>query len=156
LAAVDSEGEVLDVLVQRRRNEAAAVRLLRKLLRRQAVRLETIITDGLSSYGAAAKSLGLVRRHRPGRLRENNRAENSHLPLRRRERAMLRFKSQGSAQQFVSTHATVYNVFNVQRHLISRSSLRRLRQHAHSTWTMAAPPPDCRVRKDRCDCQSLS
>ncbi len=135
--AVDSEGEVLDMLVQKRRNQAAAVRLLRKLLRRQGVRLEEIITDGLTSYGAAAKSLGLTRRHRPGRLRENNRVENSHLPLRQRERTMQRFKSQGSAQQFVSTHAAVYNVFNVQRHLISRSSLRRSRHDAQSTWRAA-------------------
>jgi len=63
--------------------------------------------------------------------------ENSHLPLRRRERTMQRFKSQGSAQQFVSTHAAVYNVFNVQRHLISRSSLRRSRHDAQSTWRAA-------------------
>ena len=80
------EGDArLDMLVQKRRNKAAAIRLLRTLLRRQGVRLKAIITDGLSSYGAAAKSLGLTRQHRPGRLRENNRAETSHLPLRRRE-----------------------------------------------------------------------
>ena len=86
--AVDSEGEVLDMLVQKRRNKAAAVRLLRKLLRGQGIRPEAIITDGLSSYGSAAKTLGLSRRHRPGRVRANNRAENSHQRLRRRERIM--------------------------------------------------------------------
>jgi transposase-like protein len=86
--AVDSEGEVLDMLVQKRRNKAAAVRLFRKLLRGQGIRPEAIITDGLSSYGSAAKTLGLSRRHRPGRVRANNRAENSHQPLRRRERIM--------------------------------------------------------------------
>jgi transposase-like protein len=83
--AVDSEGEVLDMLVQKRRNQAAAVRLLRKLLKGQGIRPEALITDGLRSYGSAAKALGLSRRHRPGRLRANNRAENSHQPVRRRE-----------------------------------------------------------------------
>jgi transposase-like protein len=86
--AVDSEGEVLDMLVQKRRNKAAALRLLRKLLRGQGIRPETIVTDGLSSYGAALSAIGLARRHRPGRLRANNRAENSHLPIRKRERMM--------------------------------------------------------------------
>jgi putative transposase len=86
--AVDSEGEVLDMLVQKRRNKAAALRLLHKLLRGQGIRPETIVTDGLSSYGAALSAIGLARRHRPGRLRANNRAENSHLPIRKRERMM--------------------------------------------------------------------
>jgi putative transposase len=135
--AVDSEGEVLDMLVQKRRNRAVAVRLARKLLTGPGVRPEAIVTDGLSSYGAAAQSLGLTRRHRPGRMRENNRAENSHQSLRRRERHMQRFKSQGSAQQFVATHAAVYNTFNIQRHLLTRASMRRLRHEAHSTWTAA-------------------
>ena len=135
--AVDSEGEVLDMLVQKRRNRAAAVRLLRKLLRRQGIRPEAIVTDGLSSYAAALALIGLGRRHRPGRLRRNNRAENSHLPLRKRERILQRFKSQGSAQLFVSTHAAFYNSFYVQRHLLSRQSFRCLREEARRVWAAA-------------------
>ena len=95
------------------------------------------MTDGLSSQGSAAKALGLSAWHRPGRLGANNRAENSYQPLRRRERLVQRFKSQGSAQQFVSTHAAIYNVFNVQRHLICRRTLRRFRDDATSTWRIA-------------------
>ena len=123
--AVDSEGEVLDVLVQKRRNKAAALKLLRKLLRNQGAKPQKIITDGLRSYKAAMRELGCLDRHRPGRLRDNNRAENSHLPVRRRERKMQRFKSQGHAQRFVSTHSAIYNTFNIQRHLISRNTMRR-------------------------------
>lgn len=135
--AVDSEGEVLEMLVQKRRNKAAALKLLRRLLKRQGIRPERLVTDGLNSYCSAASCLGLARRHRPGRLRENNRAECSHQPVRRRERTMQRFKSQGSAQQFVSTHAAIYNVFNVQRHLVSRGSFRVLRGGAMSAWAAA-------------------
>ena len=106
--AVDDEGEVLDMLVQKRRNKTAALKLLRKLLKNQGVYPETIVTDGLASYGAATRELGCEDRHRPSRLRENNRAENSHLPIRLRERKQQRFKSQGSAQRFLATHAAVY------------------------------------------------
>lgn len=135
--AVDSEGEVLDMLVQKRRNKAAAVNMLRKLLKRQGFPPEAIMTDGLHSYGSATRALGCRDRHRPGRLRDNNRAENSHLPLRRRERKMQRFKSQGSAQKFVATHAAVYNTFNTGRHLISRSTLRLFRAEAMEAWQAA-------------------
>ena len=83
--AVDDEGVVLDLVVQKRRDTGAALKLLKMLLRNQGVEPETMTTDGLSSYGAALRHLGLGDRHRPGRLRENNRAENSHLPIRRRE-----------------------------------------------------------------------
>ena len=92
--AVDDEGEVLDMLVQERRNKDAALRLLRKLLRNQGVRPDAIITDKLASYRAAARDLGLTDRHQPGGMRENNRVENSHLPIRRRERKQQKFKSQ--------------------------------------------------------------
>jgi len=84
--AVDDEGEVLDVLVQRRRDKEAALKLLRRLLHNQPVEPQTITTDGLAPYGAALDQLDLRHLHRPGRLRENNRIENSHLPIRRRER----------------------------------------------------------------------
>ena len=135
--AVDDEGEVLDVLVQKRRNKHAALKLLRRLLKNQGIHPEAIVTDKLASYRAAAKSLGLTARHQPGGMRENNRAENSHLAIRRRERKQQKFKSQGSAQRFLSTHAAVYNTYNLQQHLISRPSLRRLRAQADEAWAAA-------------------
>ena len=101
--AVDSEGEVLDVLVQRRRDKAAARRLMRKLLRKQGFGPAVVTTDKLRSYGAAFIDIGLTARHERG-LRRNNRAEDSYQPVRRRERKMQRFKSPGSAQRFVSVH----------------------------------------------------
>ena len=136
--AVDDEGEVLDFLVQKRRNKRAALRLLRKLLKRQGYVPDRFVTDGLLTYGAALETLGCRSRHRPGRLRENNRAENSHLSVRRRERKMQRFKPQGQAQRFVSIHGAIYNLFNVQRHLISRSTLRTFRATAMEGWNAAS------------------
>ena len=135
--AVDDEGEVLDVLVQRRRDTEAALKLLRRLLRNQPVEPQTITTDGLASYGAALDQLDLPHLHRPGRLRENNRIENSHLPIRRRERQQQRFKSQASAQRFLTTHAVIYNTINIQRHLVSRPTLSRLRAEADAAWATA-------------------
>jgi putative transposase len=95
--AVDDEGEVLDLLVQRRRDKATAVKLMRKLLKKQCFAPDVLVTDKLRSYGAARSEIGLSARHEQG-LRKNNRAENSHQPTRRRERKMQRFKSPGSAQ----------------------------------------------------------
>ena len=135
--AVDDEGEVLDVLLQKRRNKGAALKLLRRLLKNTAIHPETITTDGLASYRAAMRDLGLTKRHRPGGMRANNRAENSHPPIRRRERKQQKLKSQGSAQRFLSTHAAVYNTFNVQPHLVSRPTLRHFRAVAHQTWAAA-------------------
>ena len=135
--AVDAEGEALDMPVQKRRNKRAALRLLKKLLTRQGIHPQSFVTDGLASYRAAFNEIGCSDRHHPGRLRENNRAENSHLPIRRQERKQQRFKSQGSAQRFLATHAAVYNTFNVQRHLIRRSTLRHLRAGAMATWNAA-------------------
>src|SRR5271154_3950274 len=134
--AVDGEGEVLEILVQPQRDEAAASRLLRKLLRRQGFVPTVIVTDKLRSYGAALRKIGFSGLHEQG-LRANNRAENSHQPLRRRERKMQGFKSTKSAQRFVSIHAAVYNTFNVQRHLIRRLTYRRFRTAAHSSWSVA-------------------
>lgn len=91
--AVDYEGEVLDVIVRKRRDAGAALRFMRRLLKNQYVEPQVIVTDGLRSDGAALAQLGLIDRHRPGRLRNNNRAENSHLSIRRRERKMQGFKS---------------------------------------------------------------
>jgi putative transposase len=134
--AVDAEGEILDVLVQSRRNTHAALKLMRKLLRKYAVVPERLVTDDLRSYGAATLELGIDHLHDRGRWK-NNRAENSHQPTRRRERKMQRFKSPGSAQKFLSTHAAAYNTFNVQRHLTSAQSHRVLRAAAMTTWREA-------------------
>src|SRR5712672_1416755 len=134
--AADHEGEVLDMLVQRRRDRRAALRLMRKLLRKQGFTPKSLTTDKLGSYGAAFRHLGLTCPHEQG-LRANNRAENSHQPVRRRERKMQRFKSAGSAQRFLSVHAAVYNNFNLQRHLISRSTLRSFRAKATTQWELA-------------------
>ena len=135
--AVDSEGEVLDMLVQKRRNKAAALKLLRKLLKRYGFCPRVTATDKLRSYGAALREIAFCGRHDQG-LRANNRAENSHQPLRRRERKMQRFKSPKSAQRFVALHAAVYNTFAVQRHLISRNTLRHFRAEALRTWAAAS------------------
>lgn len=135
--AVASEGEVLDILVQARRNRKAALKLMRKLLKKQGFSPDTIITDKLPFYGAALGDLGMKPKHVTGG-RNNNRAENSHLPVRLRERRMQRFKSAGSAQRFLSTHAAFYNTFNVQRHLISRNTLRKFRGEVLATWQSAA------------------
>jgi putative transposase len=131
--AVDAEGEVLDLLVQSKRNKQAALNLMRKLLKKYAFVPERLVTDDLRSHGAAARDLGIERLHERGR-RRNNRAENSHQPTRLRERKMQRFKSARSAQKFLSTHAAVFNTFNVQRHLTSAQTYRTLRTAAMSTW----------------------
>jgi transposase-like protein len=134
--AVDDEGEVLDILVQWRRDKAAAMKLMRKLLKKQGFAPSVLVTDRLRSYGAAKAEMGLSAQHEQG-LRRNNRAENSHQQVRRRERKQQRFKSPGSAQRFLSLHSAVYNTFNVQRHLISRRTLRLFRAHAMEQWRAA-------------------
>jgi putative transposase len=134
--AVDHEGEVLDMLVQRRRDKRAALRLMRKLLKKQGFTPKLLTTDKLGSYGAAFRHLRLTCPHEQG-LRANNRAENSHQAVRRRERKMQRFKSARSAQRFLGVHAAVHNTFNLQRHLISRSTLRAFRAEAAAQWQSA-------------------
>ncbi len=134
--AVDHEGEVLDMLVQRRRDTQAALRLMRKLLKKQGFAPKLLVTDKLRSYSAAFRHLRLTCPHEQG-LRRNNRAENSHQVVRRRERKMQRFKSARSAQRFLSMHAAVHNTFNLQRHLVSRSTLRIFRADAANQWQNA-------------------
>jgi putative transposase len=131
--AVDAEGEVLDVLVQTRRNKRAALNLMRRLLKKYGFVPDKLVTDNLRSFRAAALDLGIAKRHERGRWR-NNRAENSHQPARRRERKMQGFKSVGSAQRFLSVHAAVHNAFNVQRHLASARTHRAFRASAMQTW----------------------
>jgi transposase-like protein len=131
--AVDSEGEVLEILLQRRRNKRAALKLMRKLLKKQGFVPEEIVSDKLRSYGSALRVLGLSGRHVTSG-RANNRAENSHQPVRRREPASIGFRAPGSTQRFLSIHAAVTNCFNVQRHLISRRTLRQIRAAAFAEW----------------------
>ena len=122
--------------VQRRRDSRAALRLMRKLLKKQGFAPKLLVTDKLRSYAAAFRRLRLTCRHEQG-LRKNNRAENSHQAMRRRERKLQRFKSARSAQRFLSMHAAVHNTFNLQRHLISRSTLRIFRAEAAAEWHAA-------------------
>jgi transposase-like protein len=131
--AVDAEGEVLDVLIQSKRDARAASKLITKLLKKQGMAPKVIVTDKWRAYGAAIAELRLTAEHIE-RKSANNRAENSHQPARRRERKMQGFKSPGSAQRFLVTHTAVYNHFNVQRHLISRETLKEFRDHAVNQW----------------------
>jgi transposase-like protein len=134
--AVDDEGEVLDFLIQKRRNARVARKLMKKLLKKQGFAPRSIVTDKPRSYQRAFVDLGLSARHDRG-LRANNRAENSHQPVRRRERTQQGFKSPGSAQRFLSVHAATYNTFNCQRHLLSRPGYKVLRSNAFEVWAGA-------------------
>ncbi len=134
--AVDNEGEVLDFLVQPKRDARAAVKLIRKLLKRQGWAPTRIVTDKLRSYHVAFRSIGLTAEHIDNK-RSNNRAENSHQPVRRRERKMQRFKSPASAQRFLNIHSAVYNTFTVQRHLLNRTRFKSLRTEAFDVWESA-------------------
>src|ERR1700746_155469 len=131
--AVDDEGEVLDMLGQRRRDTRAALRLMRKLLKKQGFVPKLLVTDKLRSYASAFRQLRLTCRHEQG-LRKNNRVDKSHQAVRRRERKLQRFKSARSAQRFLSMRGAVQNTFNFQRHLISRSTLRIFRAEATAQW----------------------
>ena len=116
----------MDFVVQRSRDAKVAVKLLKKLLKQHGIRPTRIVTDKLRSYRAACRNLGLSAIHHRG-LRANNRAENSHQPVRRRERKMQRFKSVGSTQRFLFVHAATYNAFYHQRHLLRRADYKQLR-----------------------------
>jgi putative transposase len=131
---VDSAGIVLDLLVQSMRDKKAALRLMRGLVNdRQA----PILWRGVAWRGVVRRELGLSARHERG-TRQNNSAENSHQPVRRRVRKMRGFKSPGPAERFLSIHAAVHNTFNLQRHLVSRRTLRLLRAEAAQAWQKAA------------------
>jgi putative transposase len=131
--AVDQDGFVLDVLVQSHRDCKAAQRLLRKLLKKNAMAPRVMITDKLGSYGAARREMGLSIEHRQHKGL-NNRAENSHQPARRRERQMKRFKSARQTQRFLSIHDPISNLFHLRRHRLTAADYRRARTAAFETW----------------------
>lgn len=133
--AVDNEGTVLDILIQRRRDTRAAMRLLRKLLRNQGIKPTQIVTDRLGSYGAALKKFGMKHLQVVGG-RKNNRAECSHVPIRRRERKSQKFRSIKNTQKILSAHGQIYNLFNHRRHLISRNTLRKFRTQSQNEWNI--------------------
>ncbi len=134
--AVDNEGEVLDFLIQSKRDTKAALKLMKKLLKRLGFQPARIVTDKLRSYRCAFRTLGLIAIHDQG-LRANNRAENSHQPVRRRERKQERFKSPGSARRFLSIQSATYNTFYHQRHLLKRSMHKELRSESFEAWSDA-------------------
>lgn len=134
--AVDHEGEVLESFVTKTRNKKAASKFLKKSLKRHG-RAEELVTDRLRSYGAALNELGIRDRQETGRWK-NNRAENSHLPFRRRERAMLRFRRMQSLQKFASVHASVFSHFNQERHLYNRQNFKLKRDMALNEWRQLA------------------
>jgi putative transposase len=130
--AVDHEGEVLESFVTKTRDKAAALKFIKKALKRHGSP-RAITTDGLRSYKAAMKEIGNAEKQEVGRW-ANNRCENSHQPLRRRERAMLRFRQMKSLQKFASVHASVHNLFNQERHLTSRETYKANRSAALAEW----------------------
>jgi len=130
--AVDHEGEVLESLVTKTRDKAAALTFLKKAMKRYG-RPKVVVTDRLRSYGAAMREIGSGHRQEAGR-HMNNRAENSHLPFRRRERAMARFRQMRSLQKFAATHASVHNHFNHDRSLERRARFKDLRNSALAEW----------------------
>ena len=135
--AVDQEGEVLESYVTKTRDKDAALRFIKRAMKRHG-KVEAITTDGLRSYKAAMSELGNAEKQEIGRW-ANNRAENSHLPFRRRERAMLRFRQMKSLQKFASVHANVHNHFALERHLVDRTTYKERRSAALAEWqTLAA------------------
>jgi len=134
--AVDQDGEVVDVFLQSRRDTAAAKRFFKQLIRNHGNEPRKIVTDKLRSYGVAHRELIPESFHESSQY-ANNRAELSHQPTRVRERGMRRFKSMKQAQRFLGTHAAVYNLFNLGRHLVSAKNYRLFRDNAFASWKCA-------------------
>jgi len=126
--AVDQEGEILESYVTKSRDKKAALAFMKKALKRHG-KAEAIVTDGLRSYPAAMRELGNEQRREVGRW-----ANNSHLPFRRRERAMQRFRQMKSLQKFVSVHASLHNHFQLERHLVDRQTYKQRRSAAWAEW----------------------
>lgn len=134
--AVDQDGDVVDVCRQARRDAEAARRFFRRLLRSHGTSPRKIVTDNLGRYGVARRALMPETIHITDRY-ANNRAELSHQPTRTRERGMRRFSSPEQAQRFLSAHAVVYSLFNLQRHLVSAALYRLRRARAFECWNKA-------------------
>src|SRR5271166_3162101 len=135
--AVDHVGEVLEAVVTAKRDKAAAVKFLKRIMKTYG-RPRKIVTDGLRAYPAAMREVSNTDRQEVGRGL-NNRAENSHQPFRRRERAMQRFRSMKTLQKFSSVHAQVHNHFNHERHLITRQVYKQRRSATLAEWRALAP-----------------
>jgi putative transposase len=135
--AVDQDGDVIDIFLQPRRDQRAAKRFFRKLLRGQGGEPRRLVTDKLRSYAAAHRAVMPDVTHTTARY-ENNRAEVSHQPTRQRERQMRRFKSPAQAQRFLSVHGIVGNLFRVGRHLLRAIHYRMFRARAFGSWQQAA------------------
>ena len=134
--AVDHEGEVLEAVATARRDKAAALKLLKRIMKNFGLP-QSIVTDKLRAHSAAMKEISAADRHQVGG-RLNNRAENSHQPFRRRERAMQRFRSMKTLQKFSSVHAQVQNHFNQERHLVTRQVYKQRRSIALTEWRALA------------------
>ncbi len=132
--AVDHEGEVLESYVTKTRDKGAALKFLKKAIKRHRSP-EVIVTDGLKSYPAALREVGAIGKRVKGR-RLNNRVENSHLPFRRRERAMVRCRRMKTLQKFGSIRATVHNLFNQDRHLNTQQNYKEVRSAALAEWKL--------------------
>ena len=132
----DHEGEVLEVFATRRRDRMAALKFLKRAMKRYG-RPKVMVTDRLRSYGAALKFIGIVERQECGRW-FNNRAENSHQPFRRRERAMAKFRDMKTLQKFAASHASIHNHFNHDRHLNPRDIFKQNRSAALAEWRQLA------------------
>ena len=131
--AVDQDGDVIDILVQPRRDRHAAERFFRKLLKGQGREPRRLVTDRLRSYAAAHRTIMPSVAHDTSQY-ANNRAEVSHEPTRQRERGMRRFKSMAQAQRFLSVHGITQNLFRVGRHLLRAANYRMLRARAFVVW----------------------
>jgi putative transposase len=131
--AVDQDGDVLDILVQKRKDKQAATRFFKKLMKGQGRSARKIVTDKLPSYGAARKAIMSGSKHCSDRY-ENNRAEVSHEHTRAQERQMRGFKSPGQAQLFLAVHSQIYNLFRLGRHLLRAADYRLLRNQSFDTW----------------------
>jgi putative transposase len=134
--AVDHEGEVLEIFVTKRRDRKAALKFLRKAMKRYGPP-DRVVTDKLRSYRAALRELGIASRQETGRWL-NNRAENSHQPLRRREKIMNRFRSMRSLQKFAAVQSSIHNHFNVERHFCRREEFKVNRSTALAEWRQLA------------------
>ncbi len=134
--AVDQDGEVVDIFLQKRRDGSAAKRFFKRLMKKNQGEPRKIVTDKLRSYGVAHRELIPESIHDTSQY-ANNRAELSHQPTRVRERGMRKFKSVIQAQRFLNTHVAVYNLFNLGRHLVTANNYRNFRLQAIASWEEA-------------------